>query len=650
MKIKLLLLALLVFGIHQAQNVSIPDPVFKQWLLNHNPVIDTNDDNEIQVIEAEAYTGDFYRYNYDIQNYGSCVQDCFNNYLGPDQGLELGNCLDMCDSFNLQYDRIYDLTGIGAFKNVTSIKFFDLNLKNQTNDIVINNFNNLVYLELSFASMESQYVTNNITIDKIDLSNNPALISVKLSRTNASGVQDQTGIVTLKTDNSPLLDIISTWNLSSLKNLDISTNVNLRILFCSGTGLETLVMNNNYNLEKLKIRGNNLTSLNLTNYNNLLGLDCSNNNITSLDVIGCTSLIQLSCASNQLSSLDISNSENLDYINCAGNSFTTLDFSSNIELKKINIAYNPVLSYLNLKNGGNDNITESNYNNYILVTSGGAQNNFSNLPVLENICVDDISSEAVDIINNTLASSVTFTKYCTLYPKRNNEINGTVTLDIDENGCDIADLLVPNVKVVATNGAQSFATYSDEQGNYKLYTNSYGTYTTEATSNVPNYYDATPSSYEINFIGYNNIETANFCLKKNQNIDDVTVAIIPMSQARPGFDARYQIVYKNIGTTTKSGSIEFSFEDGKTTFLSATETIINQTNDSVGFDYLNLSPFETRTINLNFNVLPPPTVNIGDVLNFIATINPISGDQTPYNNVFNLKQSLIGSYDPNNIK
>lgn len=31
-----------------AQNVNIPDPNFKNALLNHNPIIDTNGDGEIQ--------------------------------------------------------------------------------------------------------------------------------------------------------------------------------------------------------------------------------------------------------------------------------------------------------------------------------------------------------------------------------------------------------------------------------------------------------------------------------------------------------------------------------------------------------------------------------------------------------------------------
>ena len=52
---------------------------------------------------------------------------------------------------------------------------------------------------------------------------------------------------------------------------------------------------------------------------------------------------------------------------------------------------------------------------------------------------------------------------------------------------------------------------------------------------------------------------------------------------------------------------------------------------------------------MKFNVFTPPTVNIGDVLNFTAIITPVAGDFNTNDNVFNLNQTVIGSYDPNDI-
>jgi len=49
------ILLLLFTGIVNAQIVNIPDPVFKQYLLNHAPLIDLNGNNEIEVDEASAF-------------------------------------------------------------------------------------------------------------------------------------------------------------------------------------------------------------------------------------------------------------------------------------------------------------------------------------------------------------------------------------------------------------------------------------------------------------------------------------------------------------------------------------------------------------------------------------------------------------------
>jgi len=91
------------------------------------------------------------------------------------------------------------------------------------------------------------------------------------------------------------------------------------------------------------------------------------------------------------------------------------------------------------------------------------------------------------------------------------------------------------------------------------------------------------------------------------------------------------------------------FDETKLSFLNASETVNTQTSNSLTFNYVNLNPFETRAIDLEFNVFAPPTVNINDVLNFTATINPITGDLTTDDNIFTFNQTVIGSYDPNDI-
>jgi hypothetical protein len=42
-------------------------------------------------------------------------------------------------------------------------------------------------------------------------------------------------------------------------------------------------------------------------------------------------------------------------------------------------------------------------------------------------------------------------------------------------------------------------------------------------------------------------------------------------------------------------------------------------------------------------------VNIGDILNFSASVNPIAGDEIPSDNTYTYAQTVVGSYDPNDI-
>ncbi|AXG71443.1 repeat domain in Vibrio, Colwellia, Bradyrhizobium and Shewanella [Kordia sp. SMS9] len=231
-----------------------------------------------------------------------------------------------------------------------------------------------------------------------------------------------------------------------------------------------------------------------------------------------------------------------------------------------------------------------------------------------------------------------------------NEINGTIAMDVNFNGCDATDLPMGNILVETTDGTTSLATFSNTNGVYQLFPDS-GNYTTSIVSPLSNYYTVTPASATSNFIGVGNTDTVDFCIAPTGMHNDLNVTIYPsIDDPRPGFNTTYQIVYNNVGTTQLSGHITFEFDDSKTQFLSASETVASQTANTLTFNFTNLNPFETRTIDAAFNVFPPPTTNIGEILLSTATIHPISGDETPGDNIFSLRQTLIGSYDPNDIR
>ena len=230
-----------------------------------------------------------------------------------------------------------------------------------------------------------------------------------------------------------------------------------------------------------------------------------------------------------------------------------------------------------------------------------------------------------------------------------NEINGIVQFDVSNDGCDSSDLPVENILVVTDNGANSFGTFTNEDGSYIIPTN-IGNFQTSILSELSSNFNISLNAQNTDFDAVGNIDTVDFCIESSASINSLFVSVYPsLNNPRPGFNTTYQIVYNNIGTTQLSGSVFFEFDDSKLNFLNASETIASQTANTLTFDFIDLNPFETRTIDLEFNVFAPPTTNIGDELVSTSTISPVAGDETEEDNVFTLEQTVIGSYDPNDI-
>lgn len=230
-----------------------------------------------------------------------------------------------------------------------------------------------------------------------------------------------------------------------------------------------------------------------------------------------------------------------------------------------------------------------------------------------------------------------------------NTINGLVTLDLDTNGCTSNDAPMRQIMVVTDNGSNSFATFTQPNGEYQLYTNE-GTFTTALNSELPYYYSPTPSSHTSTFVGQDNSDSGDFCVVPTETINDLNITFYPISDARPGFVAEYQIVFNNVGSTILDGVITLGFDDVRLNFLTASEPIGSQTNNTLTFNYATFKPFETRSIDISFQVATPPTTQIGDVLVYDLTITPIAGDLTEADNTFTFEQTVIGSFDPNDIQ
>jgi surface protein len=225
-------------------------------------------------------------------------------------------------------------------------------------------------------------------------------------------------------------------------------------------------------------------------------------------------------------------------------------------------------------------------------------------------------------------------------------IQGNVLLDENNNGCNInEDVKVNFLLVNADNGTPYYST-SPNNGVYALplYDDTY----TISLQNVPDYFTVTPENYVVSYTGFGNYEQLNFCLTTNQIAQDLNIALLPVTEARPGFEAEYQLVVQNLGTQTVNNVlVNLVFDNTKQTFVTATPAPVSTTSNELNFEIASLSPFSSSTIDLTMETFTPPTVNGDDILNFIATVTPNDNDYTPNDNIFTLEQIAVNSYDPN---
>jgi len=189
-------------------------------------------------------------------------------------------------------------------------------------------------------------------------------------------------------------------------------------------------------------------------------------------------------------------------------------------------------------------------------------------------------------------------------------------------------------------------------GGYSYYTNA-GNYTINPNVENPTWFDFSPPSANFNFPdNNNNLSTQDFCIQAVGIHSDIEVVLIPIDFARPGFNATYKIVYKNKGNQMHSGAVSLNFDDSRIDFVSAVPATNAVSLNTLTWNFTNLMPFENRSVFLTMNVNAPtetPAVNIGDILNFTASITPVAADELPLDNTFSYNQIVVGAYDPNDI-
>lgn len=224
-----------------AQIVNIPDPAFKNYLLNHyyhsNPGgsgiqinLDANNDDEIQVSEATNYPGDLVNHAFHMNGLG-----------------------------------ITDLTGIEAFDAIQKIYVAN----NQLASINVDGCASLKYLECSNNSFASVTITNP-TLQELIVNNCPQLTTLDIhSSQNLKKFTCQQNLSLTS------LNLAGCWWLEELRvnfnpmltSLDFgAVYYNYLTLFqCGSNALTALDVSHLNALQILVCTGNQLTALNLAN-------------------------------------------------------------------------------------------------------------------------------------------------------------------------------------------------------------------------------------------------------------------------------------------------------------------------------------------------------------------------------------------------
>ncbi|GGG42620.1 T9SS type A sorting domain-containing protein [Epilithonimonas arachidiradicis] len=240
MKIKLTALMLVGFlTFLKSQIVNIPDANFKAYLVG-NPQINTNNDNQIQVSEAIAFTGTV-----------------------------------SCNGRN-----IISLTGIEAFVNITSLSL----TQNQVTNLDISKNTLLTYLDCSVNQLTSLDISKNLALKNLWCFNNQI--------TNLD-VTKNTNLIQLATYKNPLTTLNVTQNYAlqilicyenQLTNLDVTKNLALKELYCYRNQIISLELNNNLQLTKLSCDENKLEFLDLSKNSALTDVWCDQNLIRILNL------------------------------------------------------------------------------------------------------------------------------------------------------------------------------------------------------------------------------------------------------------------------------------------------------------------------------------------------------------------------------
>ena len=237
-------------------------------------------------------------------------------------------------------------------------------------------------------------------------------------------------------------------------------------------------------------------------------------------------------------------------------------------------------------------------------------------------------------------------------PECSDKINLIAFVDANNNGIkDSGEVNFTYGSFVSQqNNAGPISNISSPFGKHTVYySNPINTYDFSYSLNseyAPYYSSGTTYYNDVSIALGSGTQTLYFPITLVSVYNDVAVSIVSVSPPRPGFNYTNKIVYRNLGVATTSGQVSFT-KDANVAITSVSQPGIVSNATGFTYDFANLTPYETRFINVAMSVPSIPIVNINNVLANNATVSAPSGDINLSNNSFSNSQIVVASYDPN---
>jgi uncharacterized repeat protein (TIGR01451 family) len=267
---------------------------------------------------------------------------------------------------------------------------------------------------------------------------------------------------------------------------------------------------------------------------------------------------------------------------------------------------------------------------------------------LRALAVTDDGFVATGVSNSTdhfVPGNVAYGDIWTIcFDRKSTLLAGTLYVDADNSGgLDPDDPKIGGRLVaLSSNGEMAL---SQPNGRYMFAVNGPAEHTITGAT-IP-YYDRDPGTHIISITGEEPaLSGFDFRDTAGAPAQDLQVFLTPVSPFRPGFPVRYDVLCRNVGTTTMDAYLSLVLDEGLN-FDSTSIATTNITGNMLTWSLGTMLPLQ----NIQLSVYCTQSVadTLGSPVVSTAEITPITGDLVPEDNTVTTNDQVVGSYDPNDI-